>query len=182
MCVFFLGPDTVITVSHNQTSHLTPFKCMAAFPWNTFDSKLSLPDRRAAPIKLLRRSTRSNPPKFSVADQTNSLRTFPLSRSPRIAKMKVTVPAILALAALVASASACDHCESCDLCELYKGTCDAACFVTPWNLQVCQGGCVVIFDRCVKKWCYDTPTVRGGKVDALQSHKKNVKGHFAKIL
>jgi hypothetical protein len=89
--------------------------------------------------------------------------------------MKVTVPAILALAALVASASGqcrdpswgSDCCRD-DLCCGAEIVCRAGCTLIPWSYQVCIAGCYELHEKCIK-------TVRGGKVDAPQSHKKDVK-------
>ncbi len=95
--------------------------------------------------------------------------------------MKITVPAILALAALVASASgnACDGDHPfplCDdsACQLAEAICKAGCIFQPFS--ACDTGCTVLYCDCIKSpiTCPKS-TLRGGKVDAPQSHKKDVK-------
>jgi hypothetical protein len=95
--------------------------------------------------------------------------------------MKVTVSAFVALAALVASASgqACD-----DACIAAEVACEAACAIDIFDEPECGIACLDVDSAC-EAACngrrLDSPTVRGGKLDAA-SHKKHVKSHVAKIL
>ena len=96
--------------------------------------------------------------------------------------MKVTVSAIVALAALVASASG-QACE--DACVAAEAACEVACALDIFDEPECGIACTSVDSACdlaCNGRRLDSPTVRGGKVNAPQSHKKDVKSHFAKIL
>ena len=96
--------------------------------------------------------------------------------------MKVTVSAIVALAAIVASASG-QACE--DACIAAEAACEVACALDIFDEPECGIACTSVDSACdlaCNGRRLDSPTVHGGKVDAPQSHKKDVKSHFAKIL
>jgi hypothetical protein len=96
--------------------------------------------------------------------------------------MKVAVSAFVALAAFVASASG----QACkNACIVAEAACETACALDIFDEPQCDIACTAVDSTCELSCVgrrLDSPTVRGGKVDAAQSHKKHVKSHSAKIL
>ncbi len=68
-------------------------------------------------------------------------------------------------------------------CSAAETTCEVGCALDIWDEPECGIACTGLASACdlaSNGRRLDSPTVRGGKVDAAQSHKKDV--HSAKIL